>query len=146
VVTENRPCALVVGGIAILLVAIQLVPVGRVNPPVVATVDAPPAVMAVLRRACFDCHSHETVWPLQSRVAPFSWLIAHDVKEGREELDLSRWSPEERKRAAKGIPEEVEKKDMPPLLYVLAHPEARLTAAERATLADWARGLSAPGP
>lgn len=135
----------VVAGIGVILVAIQLVPVRRDNPAVEAQVDAPPEVAAILRRACFDCHSNETVWPPQAYVAPVSWLIAHDVKEGREELNFSRWSPVEAKRTAKGLPEEVEKRDMPPFLYTVAHPGAKLTDAERAALVRWARGLGAPG-
>jgi hypothetical protein len=137
---RKTPIAL---GIAILLVGVQLVPVSLTNPPVEATVDSPPEVTAILRRACFDCHSNETVWPVQAYLAPFSWLVAHDVKEGREELNFSKWSDVEAKRAAKSVPKEVEKGDMPPSLYVLAHPGAKLSSAERATLIAWARGLGA---
>jgi len=134
-------------GIGAVLLVIQLVPVDRRNPPVADQVEAPPQVTAILRRACFDCHSNETIWPPQAYVAPISWLIAHDVKEGREELNFSRWSPVEAKHAAKGIPREVEKMEMPPRLYVLAHPEARLGEAERAAVVAWARGLAeAPPP
>lgn len=128
-------------GAAAVLVAIQFVPVRRENPPVAATVPAPPEVMAVLRRACFDCHSHETAWPVQAYVAPFSWLVAHDVKEGREELDFSAWNAGAAGKARKNLPKEVETGDMPPFLYVLAHPGSRLDARERALLAAWARGL-----
>jgi hypothetical protein len=128
-------------GIGVVLVAIQLVPVARTNPPVEASVEGPPEVTAILRRACFDCHSNETVWPPQAYVAPVSWLVAHDVKEGREELNFSRWGPAQAKRTAKELPEEVEKKDMPPLLYLIVHPGATLSAADRAALTAWARGL-----
>ena len=58
-------------------------PVTRQNPPVTGDVTAPADVGGILRRACYDCHSHETVWPWYSRVAPASWLVAHDVDEGR---------------------------------------------------------------
>jgi hypothetical protein len=100
-------------------------------------------VTAILRRACFDCHSNETVWPVQAYLAPFSWLVAHDVKEGREELNFSRWGPEQVKRVVKEMPKEVEKGDMPPSLYVVAHPGAKLSSADRAALTAWARGLGA---
>jgi len=132
-------------GIGAVLVAIQLVPVARTNPPVEASVEAPPEVTAILRRACFDCHSNETAWPPQAYLAPVSWLVAHDVKEGREELNFSRWGPDQVKRTAKELPKEVEKKDMPPFLYLLAHPGAKLSDADRAALTAWARGLGARG-
>ena len=74
-------------------------------------------------------------------MAPASWLVARDVKEGREELNFSRWGPDQARRTAKRLPEEVEKKDMPPFLYVIAHPGATLSAADRTALTAWARGL-----
>jgi hypothetical protein len=131
----------VLAGLAVALVAIQFVPVARTNPPVISTVPAPSEVTSILRRACFDCHSNETVWPPQAYVAPVSWLVTHDVKEGREELNFSAWGPKEVARAAKKLAKEVEEEDMPPFLYVLAHPGAKLSRDDRAMLANWARGL-----
>jgi mono/diheme cytochrome c family protein len=129
-----------------VLVAIQLVPVSRTNPPVTAPVQAPPEVQAVLRRACFDCHSHETIWPAQAYLAPFSWLVAHDVTEGREELNFSAWDRADLKKVATKLPKEVGEGEMPPWFYVVAHPSARLSDAERKTLSDWARGLAEVKP
>lgn len=135
--------ALVAGAV---LAAIQLVPVGRTNPPVTAPVPAPPEVQAVLKRACFDCHSHETIWPVQAYVAPFSWLVAHDVSEGREELNFSAWDQVDLKKIARKLPKEVGEGEMPPWFYVVAHPSARLGEADRKLLADWARGLAEVKP
>jgi len=140
-VTKTRIA--VIAGAALL--GIQLVPVPRTNPPVEATVDAPPEVLSLLRRACFDCHSHETKWAApQSFVAPVSWLVAWDVSEGREEMNFSRWSamaPKDLAKIAKKLPEEVAEGAMPPAIYRLAHPEARLTDAEKAAITAWAKGL-----
>jgi hypothetical protein len=125
-----------------VLVAIQLVPVTRDNGPgTVDAVDAPPEVKALLRRACRNCHSGATEWPWYSRVAPVSWLVAHDVHEGREHLDFSTLSAAKPKRKAKlfgEIAEEVEEGGMPLRSYRWLHPEARLTDAERKTIVDWA--------
>ena len=55
-------------GMLLILVAIQFAPVDRLNPPVEAEVPAPANVRAILRRACYDCHSSETVWPWYSQV------------------------------------------------------------------------------
>jgi len=140
----NKTRLALAGAAALLL--IQAVPVDRSNPPVTAPVVAPAEVLVVLKRACFDCHSHETVWAApQSFVAPASWLVAHDVSEGRGELNFSTWDRVDLKKVAKKLPKEVGGGDMPPWYYVVAHPNARLTDAERATLSDWARGLGAPG-
>jgi hypothetical protein len=132
-------------GAGVLLLAIQAVPVDRSNPPVESDVDAPPDVKSLLRRACYDCHSHETVWPAQAWIAPASWLVAYDVKEGREKLNFSRWKALDAKalaRVAKELPEEVGEGEMPPWFYRIAHPAARLTDAEKGALATWARSLA----
>lgn len=129
----------------VLLGALQLVPVDRANPPVASDIDAPPEVRPLLRRACYDCHSHETVWPWYSRVAPVSFLVARDVKEGRRELNFSVWNasaPEKQARKFEEIAEMVESGEMPLKPYLAAHPEARLTEGERAALAAWARSRS----
>lgn len=127
--------------LVVALFAIQLIPVARTNPPVVSAVAAPAEVASILKRACNDCHSHETIWPLQAYVAPLSWYVAHDVKEGREEFNLSDWGPKQAARARKELAKEIEKGAMPPSLYVAAHPEAKLSDADKALLAAWARGL-----
>lgn len=46
-------------GVAVVFAGLQLVPVEKNNPPVRQEVDAPPPVMEILRRACYDCHSNE---------------------------------------------------------------------------------------
>jgi hypothetical protein len=132
-------------GVVVVFIAVQFVPVARTNPPVRSTVVAPPEVAGVLRRACFDCHSNETVWPPQAYVAPLSWLLAHDVQEGREELNFSEWGPKAEQKTAKKLAKEVGEGDMPPFLYVVAHPGAKLTNDEKALLVNWAQGLRA-GP
>jgi hypothetical protein len=95
-----------------------------------------PMTRELARRACFDCHSNETQWPMYSRIAPVSWLVARDVQEGRAELNFSEWQrpQKEAREAAKTVTEG----EMPLRLYTLMH--TRLSDVERATLA---RGLAA---
>ncbi|MCX7782465.1 MAG: heme-binding domain-containing protein, partial [Meiothermus sp.] len=83
-----------IGALALVLLAIQLVPYGRdhQNPPVVA--EPPwdsPQTRALFVRACADCHSNQTRWPWYSHIAPVSWLVQRDVEEGRSKLNLSLW-------------------------------------------------------
>jgi hypothetical protein len=51
---------------------------------------------------------------------------------------------ERREKLARELPEEVEEGEMPTTLYVLAHPGAKLTDAERAAIAGWGRRLASP--
>lgn len=126
----------------VVVVAVQFVPVTRANPPVEFEVEAPDDVHAILRRACYDCHSNETRWPWYSRVAPVSWLVARDVARGREDLNLSEWPVfdfEAQEHALADIVKQIDRKKMPLPIYVVMHPEAKLSEAERARLLDWAR-------
>jgi heme-binding protein len=128
-------------GILVVLAALQLVPYGRshTNPP--GRVEPPwdaPTTRALAVRACYDCHSNETVWPWYSLVAPMSWLLQRDVDEGRRKLNLSEWDrpQKEAREAAKTM----RKGEMPPWFYTLVQRDARLTAEETTALV---RGLEA---
>jgi hypothetical protein len=130
-----------------LLVAIQLVPVGRTNPPTTSKVDAPQEALAVLERSCFDCHSNESRWPWYAYVAPVSWLVTHDVKEGREHVNFSEWAQYDAEKVAdilKDVRDEVEEGNMPLPIYLFMHRDARLSEQDRQTLYAWAEGRSAP--
>lgn len=129
-------------GALALLALVQLVRPELSNPPVTGDVAAPPEVAAVLRKACYDCHSNETVWPWYAHVSPVSWLVAHDVEDGRKHLNFSAWQGYEEGRRLKKleeVAEEVAEGEMPMALYVPLHPEARLTEAEKKLLVDWAK-------
>ena len=126
----------------VVLVAIQFVPVDTSNPPVIGDVPTSPGVKAVLRRACYDCHSNETEWPWYARVAPVSWLIARDVRKGRADLNFSTWNQYSTQRQVKKLKEtweQVAEGEMPPWYYLPAHREARLSAEDRTLLRQWAR-------
>ncbi|HEY1435246.1 MAG TPA: heme-binding domain-containing protein [Thermoanaerobaculia bacterium] len=133
-------------GLGLVFLVAQLVPVDRANPPVQGEVAAPPAVRAILRRACYDCHSNEVVWPWYGRVAPVSWLLERDVREGRKEVNFSifgQYAEKRRHRKWIEIPEQIEKAEMPPWFYTAVHPKARLSEADRAALVQWARDSAA---
>lgn len=123
-----------------LLVAIQAIPVQRTNPAGHGPVAAPEGVTDALRRACYDCHSNETTWPWYSRVAPVSWLVSHDVTEGRQKLNFSSWqalSSAQQAKARREAREEIENGAMPPWYYAAIHRGARLTAQDRSVLEGW---------
>ncbi len=132
-------------GVTLLIVA-QFIPVQQTNPPVLSDIQASPAVKAVLVKACFDCHSHETVWPWYSRVAPISWWVAGHVEKGRKDLNFSRWPTFDfvtQDLLLRDIEDQVSRREMPPRSYALGHPEARLDDGERQLLLEWARAGNA---
>jgi hypothetical protein len=131
--------------VILVLAGIQVIPVARTNPPVEEEVPAPSEVRAVLKRACYDCHSNESKWPWYSRVAPVSWLVARDVHEGREEMNFSAWNrlpPEKQRKRFRQSWDLVEKGEMPLWFYVPLHPEAKLSEADRLLLKKWALSMT----
>lgn len=130
------------GAVALLaLVAIQFVHVGpaHANPAVVREPSwDSPRTRELAKRACFDCHSNETVWPGYSNVAPISWIVGDHVAEGREVMNFSEWNREYDEADEAG--EVAEEGEMPLWDYALMHPSAQLTEAEKAELI---RGLNA---
>lgn len=139
----KRRYKIVLGVLALLGVA-QVIPVERTNPPVRSDVDATQEIATLLRRACYDCHSHETHWPWYGYVAPISWFLARHVEKGRGDLNFSEWPVldfEAQNHDLHEIEEQVAKGKMPLRSYKILHPEARLDAAERARLLEWARGI-----
>jgi hypothetical protein len=129
-------------GLGVTFLALQFVPVDRINPPVEMNVDAPPEVESILRNSCYDCHSHETNWPWYSSIAPLSWWIADHVEHGRKDLNFSCWPTfdfVEQGTALEDIEEQITKDEMPLRSYRILHPEARLTDDDRKILLDWAR-------
>jgi hypothetical protein len=92
---------IVLGVLAGLLVAAQLVQPKRTNPSVVASrgleahVPVPAQVSSILKRSCYDCHSSVTVWPWYSHVAPVSWLLVDDVNQGRSHINFQDWEAQE---------------------------------------------------
>ena len=132
---------ILLGFLAFFLV-IQVIPVDRSNPPEGERLQAPPAVEEILRRSCIDCHSNRTHWPWYAYVAPTSWLVAHDVEEGREHLNFSTWEiydEDERVDLFEEIAEVIEDGEMPLWFYIPLHPDAQLSDNDSATLIRWAK-------
>ena len=145
-----RPVLFGVAGLVVLGLLIQLIPYGHdhSNPPVIQEPNwNSPETRAIAKRACFDCHSNETVWPWYSNFAPVSWLIYRDVAEGREHINFSEWNVhpsmpegegegEEHQHGPEVIRDVLETGEMPPATYLLMHPEARLSDQEIQVLID----------
>jgi hypothetical protein len=137
----------------VLLFLAQLVQPKRTNPPVVpsrsleAHVQVPQNVSPILKRACGDCHSNETVWPWYSHVAPVSWLVTDDVNVGRSHVNFQDWEAQENPKEANEhltlICKEVQEKGMPPFIYRSMHRESSLSAEDINALCSWSRSFGA---
>jgi len=133
-----------------VLAVIQLGPYGRAHEDPRATREArftSASTQRLFDGACADCHSDHTRWPLYSDIAPVSWLVQHDVDDGRRVMNLSEWDrPQPELEEVQGV---ILGGGMPPLQYKAVHGEGRLSPSERGQLAAGFREMFAsrpPGP
>lgn len=96
-------------------------------------------VYNILKTACYDCHSNETVWPWYSKIAPFSWVVSNHVTEGKKALNFSTWenyNQEEKDEKIKDI-YRTAYASMPLPSYIFAHENADLTKEQRSLIRNW---------
>lgn len=134
-------------GLGIIFLVIQFVPnqlpeVTENNPKDLLGSGLVEGEMAtLLKTACYDCHSNETKYPWYSFVAPVSWLVAKDTREGREEVNFSYWTDidmMDKLAILDDVYSEVEEEHMPLPIYLSMHSEAKLTPEDRQKIMEWA--------
>jgi Haem-binding domain len=135
---RSRALYLAAGIIILIFLLSQLIPYGRnhSNPSVVSEPKWDNAqIRALAKKACFDCHSNETIWPWYSVIAPSSWLVYRDVVEGRQRMNFSDWQNYFLKDTG-DLSSVISEGEMPPIQYRLIHKTARLTGVEKSQLID----------
>jgi hypothetical protein len=137
--------------VIVVLLGIQLIPVNRpersddLSKDLIANNQLPENISRILKTSCYDCHSNQTNYPWYAYVAPVSFLVAHDVNEGREELNFSEWEKRDKSKKAKALDEmaeEVEEGEMPMKIYLITHANAGLSERERKEFAEWAESYA----
>ena len=136
--------------VLVALIAIQFIqPAHNTSNQVLATditkiYRVPDSVQSLLKTACYDCHSNNTMYPWYSRIQPGAWFMANHVKNGKADLNFSEfgsYSLRKQHHKLKSIADEVEEGDMPVASYKLLHANARLTKDEQLLLINWARKM-----
>ncbi|WP_326981287.1 heme-binding domain-containing protein [Chryseobacterium sp. MYb264] len=132
--------------ILVVFALIQFVPIDRTNQPIdhkVNFVDikkTPPKIAGLLKSACYDCHSNETVYPKYAYIAPISWSVKSHVNDGRSRLNFSIWgtyNKELKENMLDNAMEALHHKTMPMPGYIVYHKEANLSEAERTLLSQY---------
>lgn len=133
--------------VLIIFIILQFIPYDKqVNRPVKGqdlfeTATIPEDIGQLIKSACYDCHSQFVRFPWYANIAPVSWLVAKDIREGREKLDFSVWNTLPKREQLKlldEIGEEVIEGTMPIDIYKAMHLEARLTDEQRSSIVSWA--------
>lgn len=103
-------------------------------------VPVPDTVMALLKIACYDCHSNNTRYPWYNHITPVNWWLKNHIDEGKRELNFSDFKGSFRRKMKKleESAEQVEKHEMPIGSYLWIHKDARLNDVQRKLIIDWA--------
>ena len=134
--------------ICIALIAIQFIhPAANKSDQLLATdisktINIPDSVQAILKSACYDCHSNNTVYPWYSNFQPMAWFMAGHIKEAKEKLNFNEfgsYSPRRQVSKLDGIANSIKDDIMPLSSYKLMHKSANLSANEKALLINWAQ-------
>lgn len=102
----------------------------------------PDSVLQILKVACYDCHSNNTIYPWYNNIEPVAWWLNHHVEEGKEHLNFSTFGDYTAEKAAKkmkGIAREIEKGDMPLSSYTVIHKNAILSEAQKQAVINWTK-------
>ena len=100
----------------------------------------PDSVGFILKHACYDCHSNNTVYPWYMNIQPMGWMMAKHIKEGKAELNFSEFgSYSSRRQTSKftGIANSIKNDIMPIASYTLMHKNARLSDDEKIMIINW---------
>lgn len=102
--------------------------------------QVPENIRVILKTSCYDCHSNQTEYPWYSHVAPVSWLVIKDIRNGREKVNLSEWSNLKRRTKIKvlsNISDEIKSGEMPLPVYLIMHRDAKLDEQQQKELIEW---------
>jgi len=138
----------IVIGILICLVAIQFIRPAKnagvtdKTKEIAAVIQVPENVQVILKKACNDCHSNNTVYPWYSYIQPVYFWLNHHINEGKREINFDEFATYRLRRQYHKLEEiikQVKEGEMPLSSYTLIHKEAILTNDEKTTLTTWAK-------
>ena len=109
-----------------------------------ANFQAADSTKQLIRTACYDCHSNNTVYPWYAEIQPVAWWLADHVNEGKSELNFSEFASYKPKKADHKLEEVIEmiqEGEMPLKSYTLIHGNAKLSEAQKTGIITWANEL-----
>jgi len=104
----------------------------------------PADVQGILKKACNDCHSNNTVYPWYSKIQPVDWWLDNHVQEGKKGLNFDEYTNRRLRyqfHKMEEVVDQVKKGEMPLDSYTWIHKDAILSDAEKTALINWAEGI-----
>lgn len=102
------------------------------------------SIQSIIDRSCNDCHSNNTKYDWYHEIAPFSWVVAMHIKEGKEHVNFDEWktyNKDQKQHIIEELEEVIETREMPLVGYLKFHPEAIISDEDNNELLDWIRTL-----
>jgi Haem-binding domain len=104
----------------------------------------PANLQDIMKRACNDCHSNNTVYPWYANIQPVAWWLADHVEEGKNELNFDEFLTYSAKKAhhkLEEVNEMVQDDEMPLASYTLIHRNAKLSVEDKRAIMDWTHAV-----
>jgi hypothetical protein len=137
---------IILGSVLFVMIVLQFFPVKKSINQSIPTSDfisvsvTSPEVGKLIKNACYDCHSYETVYPWYFKIAPVSWIINSHISEARDHLNFSDWgsnSKDEQNDILKACLEEINNNEMPLFSYKIMHPLSRFREQDKTLINNW---------
>jgi len=104
----------------------------------------PEDVKVILKKACDDCHTNNTVYPWYSKIQPVDWWLNNHIVDGKRHLNLDSLAAKPtwlRFHKMEEIVKELEDGKMPLNSYTWIHKDAILTQYEKTKVTGWAEAV-----
>ncbi|QEC65685.1 cytochrome P460 [Mucilaginibacter ginsenosidivorans] len=124
----------------VILICLQFIRPQIPLKPVTGDFEAPEHVKAIVRRACYDCHSNQTNLRWFDKISPVYWRVAAHVNAGRAGLNFSEWdklAPGDRKAKLWEAVNQIIAGAMPLKDYEFVHHESKISPQDLAVLKDY---------
>ncbi len=104
----------------------------------------PDSIEGIMKTACYDCHSNNTVYPWYAKVQPVTWWLNNHVVEGKEHLNFDEflgYSLRKQYHKLEETEEMVQEGHMPLDSYLWLHDDARLNEQQKKAIITWSESV-----
>ena len=105
-------------------------------------------VQQLLKTSCYDCHSNNTYYPWYSNIQPTGWWLKNHIEDGKKHLNFNEFvtlpprngktTRQRQDKKLQEIKETIDEDEMPLNSYLWIHHNAKLNAAQKKLIGDWA--------
>ena len=101
---------------------------------------APENVKSLMQNSCYDCHSNQTNYLWFDNIAPVSWCVDEHIKNGKTELNFSKWAImdfRDKRKILSLLATNIIEEKMPLESYLKMHSDAKLNQDSKDEILKW---------